>query len=102
VEYGGAITGEHGVGIEKMDGMCSQFSQSELKVFAQLRAAFDPKGLMNPGKLIPTLRRCVELGRHHAHSADHPHTPSQHYSGVTPPPSELTMVGGRFVDIPRF
>lgn len=68
VELDGTITGEHGVGIEKIDGMCEQFSSLELEHFAMLRRAIDPDELMNPGKLIPTLRRCVELGRTHVHS----------------------------------
>ena len=62
---GGTITGEHGVGIEKIDQMCSQFSDAELAVFRAIRLAFDPQDLLNPGKAIPTLRRCAEFGLMH-------------------------------------
>ena len=64
---GGTVTGEHGVGIEKLDQMCAQFSAAELQQFFRLKAAFDPQGLMNPGKAIPTLARCSELGGMHVH-----------------------------------
>ncbi len=73
VEYGGTITGEHGVGIEKIDQMCSQFSKQELEMFHRVKAAFDPAGLLNPGKAIPTLNRCVEFGRLHVHGGELPH-----------------------------
>ncbi|HNB90853.1 MAG TPA: FAD-linked oxidase C-terminal domain-containing protein, partial [Plasticicumulans sp.] len=62
VEVGGAITGEHGVGFEKINQMCSQFAKDELVQFHALKAAFDPKGLLNPGKAVPTLARCAEYG----------------------------------------
>ena len=65
IEVGGTITGEHGVGIEKIDQMCSQFSDAELAVFRAIRLAFDPQDLLNPGKAIPTLRRCAEFGLMH-------------------------------------
>lgn len=67
VAAGGSVTGEHGVGVEKLDAMCSQFSEAELEQFFRLRAAFDPVGLMNPGKAIPTLTRCSEVGGMHVH-----------------------------------
>ncbi|MGZ8185442.1 MAG: FAD-linked oxidase C-terminal domain-containing protein [Methylobacter sp.] len=67
VSVGGTITGEHGVGIEKLDGMCTQFKSSELNQFLALKAAFDPHGLLNPGKAVPTLHRCAELGAMHVH-----------------------------------
>ena len=60
VEVGGTITGEHGVGIEKINQMCVQFSPEELRQFHVVKEAFDPKGLLNPGKGIPTPRRCSE------------------------------------------
>ena len=60
VEVGGTITGEHGVGIEKINQMCVQFSRAELAQFHAVKAAFDPKGLLNPGKGVPTPRRCSE------------------------------------------
>ena len=63
IEAGGAITGEHGVGFEKINQMCSQFAKDELVQFHALKAAFDPKGLLNPGKVIPTLNRCAEYGK---------------------------------------
>ena len=67
VEFGGTITGEHGVGIEKIDSMCVQFSRDELDTFFAVKRAFDPPGLLNPGKAIPTLARCAEYGRMHVH-----------------------------------
>lgn len=63
VELGGTITGEHGVGIEKINSMCVQFSESERELFWAVKAAFDPKKLLNPDKAIPTLNRCAEYGR---------------------------------------
>jgi glycolate oxidase len=72
IEVGGSITGEHGVGIEKIDMMCSQFSRAELDAFAAVKRAFDPHGLLNPLKVIPTLSRCAEYGRMHVHRGDIP------------------------------
>ena len=60
---GGTITGEHGVGVEKLNSMCVQFSADEIAAMLGLKHAFDPKGLLNPGKVIPTLQRCAEYGR---------------------------------------
>ncbi len=65
VEVGGTVTGEHGVGVEKLDATCSQFNAGELAQFHAVKAAFDPAGLLNPGKAVPTLHRCAELGRMH-------------------------------------
>ncbi|WP_036167775.1 FAD-linked oxidase C-terminal domain-containing protein [Massilia sp. 9096] len=65
VEVGGTITGEHGVGIEKINSMCVQFSREELDMFFAVKRAFDPAGILNPDKAIPTLRRCAEYGRMH-------------------------------------
>jgi len=62
IEVGGTITGEHGVGIEKINQMCSQFATAELSQFHAVKAAFDPDGLLNPGKAVPTLHRCAEYG----------------------------------------
>jgi glycolate oxidase len=67
VELGGTITGEHGVGIEKINSMCVQFSPAEREAFFSIKRAFDPHGLLNPGKAIPTLARCAEYGRMHIH-----------------------------------
>lgn len=67
IEAGGTITGEHGVGIEKINQMCSQFKTGELEMFHAVKAAFDPESLLNPGKAIPTLRRCAEQGAMHVH-----------------------------------
>jgi glycolate oxidase len=67
VAVGGTITGEHGVGVEKIDQMCVQFSSAELQQFHDLKAAFDPAGLLNPGKAVPTLARCAEFGAMHVH-----------------------------------
>ncbi|MEM7376331.1 MAG: FAD-linked oxidase C-terminal domain-containing protein [Pseudomonadota bacterium] len=73
VEVGGTITGEHGVGVEKINQMCVQFSTDELEQFHAVKAAFDPKGLLNPGKAIPTLQRCAEFGALHVHHGEVPH-----------------------------
>lgn len=67
VEVGGTITGEHGVGIEKIDQMCVQFRSAEITQFHAIKQAFDPHGLLNPGKAVPTLNRCAELGAMHIH-----------------------------------
>ena len=79
VEVGGVLTGEHGVGVEKRDLMEKVFTEEDLKQQQRLKCAFDPNGLLNPGKVFPTLHRCAELGRVHIHK------------GQT-----------RFSDIPRF
>jgi glycolate oxidase len=63
VALGGTITGEHGVGMEKINQMCAQFTTDEVRQFFRVKAAFDPPGLLNPGKAIPTLNRCAEYGR---------------------------------------
>ena len=68
VEVGGTITGEHGVGMEKINQMCVQFASAELEQFHALKAAFDPQGLLNPGKAVPTLHRCAEFGAMHVHN----------------------------------
>src|ERR1700719_581262 len=79
VEVGGVLTGEHGLGVEKRDLMPAMFTASDLEQHQRLKCAFDGKGLLNPGKVFPTLHRCAELGR-------------MHVSGGTLP----------FADIPRF
>jgi glycolate oxidase len=79
VQLGGTITGEHGVGIEKINSMCVQFSPQEREAFFGIKRAFDEHDLLNPGKAIPTLARCAEYGRMHVHG------------GVLP-----------FADLPRF
>ena len=63
VAMGGTVTGEHGVGVEKLNSMCVQFSPAECEQMFALKRAFDPKGLLNPGKVIPTLNRCAEYGK---------------------------------------
>ncbi|HSY05670.1 MAG TPA: FAD-linked oxidase C-terminal domain-containing protein [Steroidobacteraceae bacterium] len=73
IEVGGTITGEHGVGVEKIGGMCVQFSPAERAAFAAVKEAFDPAGLLNPGKLIPTLARCAEYGKMHVRGGALPH-----------------------------
>ncbi|MGH8508309.1 MAG: FAD-linked oxidase C-terminal domain-containing protein [Gammaproteobacteria bacterium] len=72
VEAGGTITGEHGVGVEKLNQMCVQFTGEELAQFHAVKSAFDPDGLLNPGKAIPTLRRCAEFGALHVHAGKLP------------------------------
>ena len=63
VAMGGTVTGEHGVGIEKVNSMCVQFSAEENEQMFGVKRAFDPNGLLNPGKVIPTLHRCAEYGK---------------------------------------
>lgn len=72
VAAGGTITGEHGVGIEKIDQMCVQFSEKELEYFHAVKAVFDEDKLLNPGKAVPTLHRCAELGAMHVHNGKLP------------------------------
>jgi glycolate oxidase len=73
VELGGTITGEHGVGVEKINQMCFQFSSEEIGHFHAIKHAFDEKGLLNPGKAVPTLNRCAEYGALHVHQGKLPH-----------------------------
>lgn len=70
IAVGGTITGEHGVGVEKINQMCLQFTKEELDQFHALKAAFDPKGLLNPGKAVPKPARCAEFGRMHVHGGE--------------------------------
>jgi glycolate oxidase len=79
IRLGGTVTGEHGVGMEKLNQMCSQFDAASLEAFRGVKRAFDPSGLLNPGKVVPTLHRCAEYGR-------------------------MKVVGGAlpFADLPRF
>ncbi|WP_252089369.1 glycolate oxidase subunit GlcD [Pseudomonas sp. MWU13-3659] len=72
VAVGGSITGEHGVGREKINQMCAQFNADEITLFQGVKAAFDPRGLLNPGKNIPTLHRCAEFGALHVHHGQLP------------------------------
>ncbi|WP_407639364.1 FAD-linked oxidase C-terminal domain-containing protein [Acidihalobacter yilgarnensis] len=67
VAVGGTVTGEHGVGVEKINQMCVQFGSAELTQFHAVKAAFDEAGLLNPGKAVPTLQRCAEFGAMHVH-----------------------------------
>ena len=73
VAVGGSITGEHGVGLEKINQMCVQFASDELTLFHNVKSAFDPDKLLNPGKAIPTLHRCAEFGAMHVHHGELPH-----------------------------
>ena len=68
IDAGGTITGEHGVGVEKIDQMCVQFSTAELALFHAVKSAFDGKSILNPGKAVPTLHRCAEFGAMHVHA----------------------------------
>ncbi len=70
VDVGGTITGEHGVGVEKINYMCYQFSGEELQLFHAIKQAFDQKALLNPGKAVPSLHRCAELGAMHVHNGE--------------------------------
>jgi len=73
VELGGTVTGEHGVGVEKLNSMCVQFSPAERDAFFGVKAAFDPARLLNPDKAIPTLARCAEYGKMHVKRGLLPH-----------------------------
>ena len=77
VEVGGTITGEHGVGVEKIRQMCVQFAPPELARFRDVKAAFDPDSLLNPGKAVPELHRCAEWGAMHVQGGQlsHPELP---------------------------
>src|SRR6202162_4862555 len=66
VQMGGTISGEHGIGVEKLDQMCVQFDRPTLDAFMAIKHAFDPSGLLNPGKVVPTLHRCGEYGKRRA------------------------------------
>ena len=68
VEVGGVLTGEHGVGVEKRDLMGTMFDETDLAHQQRVKCAFDPDGLLNPGKVFPQLHRCAELGRLHIHA----------------------------------
>jgi len=73
IAAGGTVTGEHGVGVEKINPMCLQFGPAELAQFQAVKRAFDPAGLLNPGKAIPSLPRCAEFGAMHVHHGRLPH-----------------------------
>ena len=73
IAVGGTITGEHGVGVEKIDRMCVQFDDHTLTQFLSVRRAFDPKELLNPDKAVPTLARCAEFNAMHVHNGELPH-----------------------------
>ena len=73
ISKGGSFTGEHGVGAEKKDQMCQQFGPLELLQFHRIKAQLDVSGILNPGKAIPTLHRCAELGAMHVHNGEMPH-----------------------------
>jgi len=72
VEVGGVLTGEHGVGVEKRDLMGEMFNEVDMKQQQRLKCAFDPRQLLNPGKVYPTLHRCAELGKMHVHKGQLP------------------------------
>jgi glycolate oxidase len=77
IEVGGTVTGEHGVGVEKLKSMCVQFASAELERFLGIKKVFDPHGLLNPGKAVPSLARCAEFGKMHVHHGQlrHPELP---------------------------
>lgn len=72
VSVGGTVSGEHGIGVEKLNQMCVQFTSEELNQLHAVKAAFDPVGLLNPGKAVPTLHRCAEFGAMHVHNNELP------------------------------
>ena len=67
MRLGGTVSGEHGVGVEKLNSMCVQFSPAERTQMLAVKLAFDPGGTLNPGKVIPSLVRCAEYGKMHVH-----------------------------------
>lgn len=73
IDVGGTITGEHGVGLEKLKQMCSQFRDGEIAAFHDVKRAFDPARILNPGKAVPTLKRCAEWGGLHVRAGHLPH-----------------------------
>jgi glycolate oxidase len=73
VEVGGVLSGEHGVGVEKRDLMGAMFGEADLDQQLRVKCAFDPDGLLNPGKQFPELHRCAELGQLHVHHGEVPH-----------------------------
>jgi glycolate oxidase len=73
VAVGGTITGEHGVGVEKIDRMCVQFDEASIAQFLEVRKVFDPTSLLNPDKAIPSLARCAEFNAMHVHNGELPH-----------------------------
>jgi glycolate oxidase len=72
IDHGGTITGEHGVGVEKLKQMCLQFREGEIAAFHDVKRAFDPAGILNPGKAVPTLKRCAEWGGMHVRGGQVP------------------------------
>jgi glycolate oxidase len=72
VRLGGTVTGEHGVGMEKLNQMCTQFDADTLEAFRGIKRAFDPQGTLNPGKVVPTLHRCAEYGRQRVRGGEVP------------------------------
>jgi glycolate oxidase len=72
VAVGGTVTGEHGVGVEKLGPMCTQFGADELEAFHAVKRVFDPDGLLNPGKAVPTLARCADYGAMRVHGGKLP------------------------------
>jgi glycolate oxidase len=72
IAVGGTVTGEHGVGVEKLNQVCSQFDAPTREAFFAVRRAFDPDAILNPGKAIPTAHRCAEYGRMHVHGGQLP------------------------------
>ncbi len=74
VAAGGTVTGEHGVGVEKLTPMCAQFDDASLRLFHAVKDAWDPDGILNPGKAVPTLARCAEFNAMHVHHGHLPHS----------------------------
>jgi glycolate oxidase len=72
IAVGGTVTGEHGVGVEKLGPMCSQFRPAELEAFHAIKRVFDPTGRLNPGKAVPTLARCADYGAMRVHGGKLP------------------------------
>jgi glycolate oxidase len=79
VAMGGTVSGEHGVGVEKLNSMCVQFTAAENEMMFGVKRAFDPEGMLNPGKVIPTLQRCAEYGKQVVRGGRLPHPDLPHF-----------------------
>src|SRR3546814_20566305 len=95
VQVGGTIPGEHGVGLEKINQLCVQFTRAELDFFSALTSAFDPYGLLNPEQVIPTLERCAEYVKLYVHTGEIRFTdlPRFYWSRLDFPLSTLSTQG---------
>ncbi len=70
VKFGGVLSGEHGIGVEKRELMCEMFNNDDIQQQVSIKNSLDPRSLLNPGKVYPILRKCAEEGRLHIHGRD--------------------------------